>query len=542
MSQTIVTVPNYVRPGYIYSQPILNNSMTLQNQGRINQTINVSVSGMNQMSTNMVPLSVSQAPVQEYGVATLPQTITMPSGTTIQYNVTPVSLNQPISTGAPVSQSRSGSIPAVPVFTASTSIIATNNPPLLSPGPPTLSPQISARSLPSTAVKHVAKLDNGPPLLTPPVRKSEQLTNPTAEGAEVQSQPLLPLQSQGGDSAFSRSTASHSNRTRPAQAVIRTPSVHTAYTQANTYPNMAGSYPAPLQVDPYQGAAHHTYQSPYHQPSPSGSYHSPQDYIQGIAMGSPHHNPLGSPNRMGSSHGNPMGSPGSNPMLSPHNHNLGSPNQHPMVSSPHRYPMGSPPLYSSAPPLASPSYPGAYQPTYPASTVQYNYPSQPAPPPPAPIQHSPLTPSSSQYRNLEKSRQEGSSFSGESKPQPNPVSSSSINTQSIIQVKEESLSPTRDIKPPETSLKDSKPSTEKYSSMTKKKCEKFGKSKTTSLTHKPITHFNVEDDKSSPYAFDFESSEATPQIPFRKSSSPLKPPSMIKKSKVNLAAGNNKMI
>ena len=203
--------------------------------------------------------------------------------------------------------------------------------------------------------------------------------------------------------------------------------------------------------------------------------------------------------------------------------------------------MGSPPLYTSnpAPPLASPSYPGAYQPTYPVSTVQYNYPSQPVSQAPAPIQHSPLTPSSSQYRNLEKSRkaQDGLTFPGESKIRQNPVSNSSINTEkAVLQVKEESVSPTRDIKPLETPTKDAKPSAEKYATMTKKKAEKFGKSKTTSLTHKPVTHFNVEDDKSSPYAFDFESSETTPQVPFRKSSSPLKPPALIKKSKANLAA------
>ena len=62
-------------------------------------------------------------------------------------------------------------------------------------------------------------------------------------------------------------------------------------------------------------------------------------------------------------------------------------------------------------------------------------------------------------------------------------------------------------------------------SATKKRTEKFGKSKTTSITHKPITQFNVDDDKSSPYAFDFDSPDAvTPQVPhFRKSASPLKP-------------------
>ena len=61
---------------------------------------------------------------------------------------------------------------------------------------------------------------------------------------------------------------------------------------------------------------------------------------------------------------------------------------------------------------------------------------------------------------------------------------------------------------------------------TKKRTEKFGKSKTTSVTHKPITQFNVDDDKSSPYAFDFEEdsraerqgeTQVPPQPLFRKS-------------------------
>ena len=95
----------------------------------------------------------------------------------------------------------------------------------------------------------------------------------------------------------------------------------------------------------------------------------------------------------------------------------------------------------------------------------------------------------------------------------------------------------REPKPVDCTSKDTKPMLESRTSIyhTKKKAEKFGKSKTTATTHKPITHFNVEDDKSSPYAFDFDSSESAPQVPFRKSSSPLKPPAMIKKSKVNMS-------
>ena len=66
------------------------------------------------------------------------------------------------------------------------------------------------------------------------------------------------------------------------------------------------------------------------------------------------------------------------------------------------------------------------------------------------------------------------------------------------------LDPSKIIKPTET---------QKPTSQTKKRTEKFGKSKTTSTTHKPITQFNVDDDKSSPYAFDFESTEPSgPQV------------------------------
>ena len=57
-----------------------------------------------------------------------------------------------------------------------------------------------------------------------------------------------------------------------------------------------------------------------------------------------------------------------------------------------------------------------------------------------------------------------------------------------------------------------------------------------SAGQKPVTQYNIVDDKSSPYAFDFDSTES-PQVPFRKSSSPLKPPAMIKKSKSSVGGG-----
>ena len=51
---------------------------------------------------------------------------------------------------------------------------------------------------------------------------------------------------------------------------------------------------------------------------------------------------------------------------------------------------------------------------------------------------------------------------------------------------------------------------------------KFGSQKTNKT-------FDIEDN-SSPYAFDFENPDSSPNVPYRKSSSPLKPPAMIKKT------------
>ena len=68
----------------------------------------------------------------------------------------------------------------------------------------------------------------------------------------------------------------------------------------------------------------------------------------------------------------------------------------------------------------------------------------------------------------------------------------------------------------------------------KKNGDKMLKSKFGNPQNRPTKTFDMEDN-SSPYAFDFE--DGTPNMPFRKSSSPLKPPAMIKKS---LMAGKAK--
>ena len=255
-------------------------------------------------------------------------------------------------------------------------------------------------------------------MLTPPVKTSVP-------------QPLLPLQS----STPLHSAASSLTSTLPAEApALRTTPV---YTQSNQYPNM---YPAPLQVDPYQ-----QYQpSPYHQPSPQGSYHSPQGYHAGVsphALTSPHHqmvsphaNPMGSPHHpMGSPH-HPMTSPHHNPMTSPHHGNPMTSPHH--MTSPH-YVTNSP--HHSATPMLSPQYSASYgqQQPYPGSPVQYGGTSYPPPSQPAapPVQHSPLTPSSSQYRNLGREPDRKKDKEEDRKER--------LSVPSHLQIKEESLSPTR---------------------------------------------------------------------------------------------------
>ena len=440
MTPTIVTVPNYVRPAYAYAQPYTV-PVTNQSDQTTQQVINSASAPINPAAA-----AGHTDPATSTG---LPQTIQMPAGTTIQYNTMPVTIKQNVpqryvpTTAISIPRTVTGSL-----ATSTLSTLSTGTPPLLSPGPPTLSPQISstARNMtPSTptlspqvstssrthpsVIKQITKPDNGPPLLTPPVRKAD---SSHLEPVAPHTQPLLPLQGTDRGSTPLHSTAS---QTLPAQApALRTTPV---YTQSNQYPNM---YPAPLQVDPYLPPLHQQqYQpSPYHQPSPQGSYHSPQGYagVSPHALTSPH-------NQMVSSHANPMGSP-HHPISSPHHNAMTSPHHGNPMASPHHSGHMTSPHYSPqmSQPMMSPQYSTGYGQTYPGSPVQYGssgYPSQAAPT----IQHSPLTPSSSQYRNLGREQDRNLGKNQDKPPTPAEDKKERLPPSSQTQVKEESHSPTR---------------------------------------------------------------------------------------------------
>ena len=187
------------------------------------------------------------------------------------------------------------------------------------------------------------------------------------------------------------------------------------------------------------------------------------------------------------------------------------------------YPLASPPLQVSQvspyPPAAAASYPPSpqVQYSYPTSQSEYPHQQQPSPhhamlqspqPPSEPASlHSPLTHSSAQYSGSKKNRE-----SMECKSQ-----SAKDDVTIISDARSESS---------ESSTSSTKP--------IKKNGDKMLKSKFGNPQNRPTKTFDMEDN-SSPYAFDFE--DGTPNMPFRKSSSPLKPPAMIKKS---LMAGKAK--
>ena len=360
----VVTVPSYVRPtayaaysSHQQSTPMLAaNSLPVVSAAMCHQTGQQQLpqhiyTGAEQQQQHVVVASASH---------NLPQTITMPSGTTIQYNVNPSSIKQlPTNIQSSMSDSQNKQqqqqqqpppavVQAAPV-PALSSLISTNTSPLVSPGPPTLSPQITASThhsrasksagvsfSPSSAVsgtKQLARLDgggNGPPVLTPPVRKSEVSVSDS----------LVPK---------SQLVTTQTSVTNPTEhcptSAVRSSPAQVTYSSSSSY-----SYPQQLCIDPYQPAL---YQGSYHQASPhssSSSYHSPQ----GVA--------------------------------------------------------GHSPAYAQQVEPPPPPPPQAMcSPSYPLSPVQYTYPpppSHPSPPLPSPtsgnvpppMQHSPLTPSA-QYRN-----------------------------------------------------------------------------------------------------------------------------------------------
>jgi hypothetical protein len=305
----------------------------------------------------------------------LPQTITMPSGTTIQYNVNPSSIRQlagSIQTlsSAAECQNRQQQQPqqqqqqqlqqpvlAAPVISLSSAVSSVS--PLLSPGPPTLSPQIAggfqARTInnpptslafsPSSSAAVIgtkySKImeggsGRGPPILTPPVPKGDQSSS---DSLVPKSQLMV---SQNSSSSYLSSSAVRSS---PAAQL----------TYSSSY-----SYPQQLRIDPYQPGV---YQAGYHhQPSPHGSsssYHSPQGHSPAYSSSQP----------------------------------LGSPQHFPPAAASHSFPL-SPVQYSSF--LSSHSSPLSSPPAAVAVSV------------PPPMQHSPLTPSSQTRNNLQQQQQEKS--------------------------------------------------------------------------------------------------------------------------------------
>ena len=106
--QAVVTVPTFIRSGFAYGQPIMSESSS-------------------QQQTYTMPSQMQQQ---------MPQTITMPSGTTIQYNVPPTSIKQ---ASLPLS-SKPLTTPCSQSMVTSSYVIPTSTPsPLVSPGPPPLS-------------------------------------------------------------------------------------------------------------------------------------------------------------------------------------------------------------------------------------------------------------------------------------------------------------------------------------------------------------------------------------------------------------------
>ena len=90
-SQAVVTVPTFIRSGYAYAQPIF-----ASNVASVSTT---SITSMGQIGINNSSALQQQTLLQQQSISIpsqlpQPQTITMPSGTTIQYNVPPTSIKQ----------------------------------------------------------------------------------------------------------------------------------------------------------------------------------------------------------------------------------------------------------------------------------------------------------------------------------------------------------------------------------------------------------------------------------------------------------------
>ena len=92
-SQAVVTVPTFIRSGYAYGQPIFASNVASVSTTSITSMGQI---GINNSSALQQPTLLQQQSISIPSQLPQPQTITMPSGTTIQYNVPPTSIKQTI--------------------------------------------------------------------------------------------------------------------------------------------------------------------------------------------------------------------------------------------------------------------------------------------------------------------------------------------------------------------------------------------------------------------------------------------------------------
>jgi len=640
-SQAVVTVPTFIRSGFAYGQPILASNMA--------PVPTTNITSMGQMGMRTAPPLQQPTLIQQQNISLpsqlpQPQTITMPSGTTIQYNVPPTSIKQNNL------QSKPNVVPSTPpALSTSTYVISTNTSPLVSPGPPTLSPQIpgSQRNVTSiSSARQVTKPD-APPVLTPPVRRQEE-----PKARRELSMKAQPVVQQSPSTAPPRT---HANEPPHVPQPLYSPQA--------VYSGPSGTGYVP-QVSTSTYPQHYQHHSPgYHQQPSPGSYHSPQSSIHSpgaYPMGSPVHNtqlssPLHNQYQQSSyTQGYPVSPVQYNYATSQQTHtqhtNIQPAHSQPSYTQPaqtqsqlphaqpiHSHPAHPQPIHPQPAhhqtihhptnqqqpahtqlahqqvdhqqlPLQQPAHqqPAHQQPAHQQLSLQQPAHQQPAHQQPAhqqpahqqpvhllassqqPVQqqnvhqqqipsqtanqqlintthlqhsenqlktsqqthfpptesqtaqshptppplHSPLTHSSSQYHKSHNQQQAGNPEPEESHP--------------VKRIIEKPKIPDTD-KTPTTNIPEKKAHNAKVSDKTeapsatvqstsnssplnarKKNGDKMIKSKLGLSKSRPIKTFDVEDD-SSPYAFDFENPETTPKIPFRKSSSPLKPPAMIKK-------------
>jgi len=620
VSQAVVTVPTFIRSGYAYGQPIFASNVA---------TVTTANIGVSNASSLQQPTLIQQQNISIPSQLPQPQTITMPSGTTIQYNVPPTSIKQNNL------QSKPPPVPSTPpALATSTYVISTNTSPLVSPGPPTLSPQIpgSQRNVTTTSSARQVTKPDVPPVLTPPVRRQE----------EPKARRELSLIQQSSPSAPAPTPRTHANEPPHVPQPLYSPQA--------VYSGQPGAGYAP-QVSPSAYPQHYQHPSPgYHQQQSPGSYHSPQGSIThspgAYQMGSPVHNPqLSSPIHSPYQHSPYSQSYPVSPVQYNYQTSQQAHTQHPSLQPAHSQPIYTQSSHTQSQPTnaqpihTQPAHPQpvhpqpahaqpfhiqtghqqhiqqpsahkqtahqdtTHQPTQPkpihnptdAHSLHQQQPNKkpthesnpqhqpihpqttpqnvsftestdskpgnlqqsqkepaislpPLTPPtdsqkpqvtPPPL-HSPLTPSSSQYHMKRKSQirqQPSTNVTEESHPVPLltekekiPVTESlSTNSQSFQKAKKDDNSKDPEHSEMQTSSVQSTSVNSNLLNQRKKNGDKMIKSKLGLSKSRPIKTFDVEDD-SSPYAFDFENPESTPKIPFRKSSSPLKPPSMIKKS------------